>query len=171
MLNTGASSSSDQSLSVNTSSSVNSSSMATFVLWCISEVLLCVLLKGLLLESEYLKFKELFAIASFLLFRVSSKFISLLSDSICFLLLLSGDLNLLLLLLLHHLLIFITNSYLHYFKYHNKSNIRDPGDPLFSPKNNFFWRIFRVPRVGALIIDVTEEVLDDLKVNVKELRY
>ena len=120
--------------------------MATFVLRCISEVLLCLLLKLLLLELEYLKFKEFFAIASFLLFRVSSKFISLLSDSICFLLLLSRDLNLLLLLVFHLLLIFITNSNLYYFKdfkYHSKSNIREPQ---FSPKN--FLRIFRVPRVG-----------------------
>ena len=115
MLNTGASSSSDQSLSVNTSSSINLSSIITFVLWSISEFLLCVLILVLLSESKYLKFKEFFVIASFLLFRVSSQFISLLSDSICFLLLLSGNLNLLLLFLLQLLLIFITNSYLYYF--------------------------------------------------------
>ena len=125
--------------------------MATFVLWCISEVLLCVLLKGLLLESEYLKFKELFATASFLLFRVSSKFISLLSDSICFLLLLSGDLNILLCcfsISYSFLLLNLICTILKDFKYHNKSNISGSGDPQFSPKYNFFGKYSGSPGWG-----------------------
>ena len=45
--------------------------MAIFVHYSFFEVLFCILLLGLLSESEYLKLKELFAIASFLLLRVS----------------------------------------------------------------------------------------------------
>ena len=58
--------------------------MTTFNLWCFSEVILVVLLLGLLSKFEYFKFKEFLAITSFLLFSVSSKLISLLSDSICY---------------------------------------------------------------------------------------
>ena len=140
MLNTGASSSSDQSLSVKTSFSVNSSSMATFVLWCIYEVLLCVLVKGILLVSEYLKFKKN-SITSFLLFCISYIFISLQSDSISFFLLLSGDLNILLFFSISYsfLLLILICTISKYFKIAT-SLIFGTWGPLIFSKKNFFGR-------------------------------
>ena len=138
--------------------------MLTFVIWCISEDLLWDLL-GLLSESEYLILKEFFAVTSFFLFYVLSEFISLLSDSICFLLLLSGNLNLFLMLflnLLSILFLIVIYSIIKDVNITTSLILGVLGASTFS-NNNFFGEYVGFPRVrpwGTLITELTVVYLD-----------